>query len=273
MRGMTFAEVADRALRVRQRYAEIEQARYGRRWTAEEVALGFVGDVGDLAKLVLAAAGVREIPEHRGKLGHELADCLWSVLVLAHLYQIDLEREFVRTMDMLEEHLASPASDAVRSEMESASGFLCRSIDRIVGCLDGLEPDAATWRPPAPGANSLLGIAAHVLANAEENVLGVVAGQPVDRQREGELADDQRSAEAVREQWRALRPRLHAALVGLTASEMESRRVHPRRGDMGVRDVLLVAVRHAAEHMGQAELTRDLLRAEMARSAPTEGGG
>ena len=75
MRGMTFAEVADRALRARQRYAEVEQARYGRRWTAEEVALGFVGDVGDLAKLVLAEAGVRQILDHRERLGHELADC------------------------------------------------------------------------------------------------------------------------------------------------------------------------------------------------------
>jgi hypothetical protein len=29
-----------------------------------EVALGFVGDVGDLAKLVLVEAGVRGIPDH-----------------------------------------------------------------------------------------------------------------------------------------------------------------------------------------------------------------
>ena len=160
----------------------------------------------------------------------------------------------------------------MRSETESASGFLCRSVDRIVGCLDGLDADAAGWRPPAPDANSLLGIAAHVLGNVEENILGVVAGQLVDRQREGEFADDHHSVEAVRERWRSLRPRVHAALVSLPASEMESRRMHPRRGELSVREVLLVAVRHAAEHMGQAELTRDLLRAEMARSAPTEGG-
>jgi NTP pyrophosphatase (non-canonical NTP hydrolase) len=108
MEGMTFAEVAERARRVRRRYAEVEQARYGRRWSAEEVALGFVGDVGDLAKLVLAAAGVREIPDHRARLAHELADCLWSVLVLAHLHGIDLERAFSRTMDELEEHLSTP---------------------------------------------------------------------------------------------------------------------------------------------------------------------
>jgi NTP pyrophosphatase (non-canonical NTP hydrolase) len=105
---MTFAEIADRALRIRQRYAEVERTRYGRRWNAEEVALGFVGDVGDLAKLVLAEAGVRGIPNHREKLAHELADCLWSVLVLARLYEIDLEREFIKTMEGLAERLATP---------------------------------------------------------------------------------------------------------------------------------------------------------------------
>jgi NTP pyrophosphatase (non-canonical NTP hydrolase) len=94
-------------MEVRRRYAELEQARYGRSWTAEEVALGFVGDVGDLAKLVLAEAGVRRIPDHREKLAHELADCLWSVLVLARLYGIDLERAFLSTLQDLETHLAA----------------------------------------------------------------------------------------------------------------------------------------------------------------------
>lgn len=94
-------------MEVRRRYADVEQQRYGRSWTAEEVALGFVGDVGDLAKLVLAEAGVRRIPGHREKLAHELADCLWSVVVLARLYSVDLEREFLSTMRDLDAHLAA----------------------------------------------------------------------------------------------------------------------------------------------------------------------
>ena len=94
-----------RARAVRIRYAAVELDRYGRGWTREEIALGFMGDVGDLAKLIQAAEGARAISDAHAKLGHELADCLWSVIVLAEAYGIDLEAAFTRTMDELEAHL------------------------------------------------------------------------------------------------------------------------------------------------------------------------
>jgi NTP pyrophosphatase (non-canonical NTP hydrolase) len=102
---MEFRQLEERALEIRRQYADLERERYGRPWTQEEVALGFVGDVGDLAKLVQAAAGIRAIPDARARLAHELADCLWSVLVLADAYGIDLEGAFLETMDALERHL------------------------------------------------------------------------------------------------------------------------------------------------------------------------
>jgi len=95
-----------RAARVREAYAELERRNYGRAWTNQEVVLGLVGDVGDLAKLVMAMEGMHSIPDARQKLAHELADCLWSILVLSHLYDIDLEAAFHQTMDQLEEHIA-----------------------------------------------------------------------------------------------------------------------------------------------------------------------
>ena len=103
---MEFSEMAARAVRVRERYAAYEVARYGRAWTAQEVALGLVGDVGDLMKLVQARSGVRDIPEAEAKLAHELADCLWSVMVLAQMHGVDLEAAFGRTTDELEAQLA-----------------------------------------------------------------------------------------------------------------------------------------------------------------------
>ncbi len=83
-----------------------EQATYGRTWTDEEIALGFVGDVGDVMKLVQARNGVRDIPDGETGLAHELADCLWCVLVLSRTYHIDLERAFSEMMDNLERSLA-----------------------------------------------------------------------------------------------------------------------------------------------------------------------
>ena len=104
---MEFGDLVRRAMEVRMQYANLEQATYGRTWAREEVALGFVGDVGDLMKLILAKNGVRAIPDAEQKLTHELADCLWSVLVLSQMYGIDLEHAFLQTMDDLELHIAS----------------------------------------------------------------------------------------------------------------------------------------------------------------------
>ena len=94
-----------RALEVRAQYAELERERYGRAWTAEEIALGFVGDVGDLVKLVQGKAGVRARDSLDEALAHELADCLWSVLVLADTYRVDLAAAFDTTMRALSEAL------------------------------------------------------------------------------------------------------------------------------------------------------------------------
>lgn len=94
-------------MQIRGQYEEKEKQQYGSGWTSEEVALGFVGDVGDLVKLIMAANGRRNIVNSKQKLEHELSDCLWSVIVLSRLHDIDLERSFLRTMDELEEHLSA----------------------------------------------------------------------------------------------------------------------------------------------------------------------
>ena len=108
----SFNAMADRAWRVRALYGQAEARRYGRAWTREEVALGFVGDVGDLMKLVQAAEGVRAIPDASAKLAHELADCLWSVMTLARMYEVDLEAAFETTMDELEAGLSARAGQS-----------------------------------------------------------------------------------------------------------------------------------------------------------------
>ncbi len=104
---MEFQKIIDRAMHVRWQYEAKEKQQYGSAWTSEEVALGFVGDVGDLAKLIMAENGRRNIANSKEKLEHELSDCLWSVIVLSRLHDIDLESSFMRTMDELEEHLSA----------------------------------------------------------------------------------------------------------------------------------------------------------------------
>jgi hypothetical protein len=99
---MEFQQLVERALQIRAQYSELEQSRYGRSWENDEIALGFVGDVGDLAKLVIAHNGVRNIPDAHERLAHELSDCLWSIIVLSHNYGFDLEAIFLENLDALE---------------------------------------------------------------------------------------------------------------------------------------------------------------------------
>jgi NTP pyrophosphatase (non-canonical NTP hydrolase) len=104
---MELSEMQALARRVRSKYAAMETARYGREWTDEEIMLGFLGDVGDLAKLVQGKAGVRPRDDLDEALAHELADCLWCVFTLADSYGVDLEAAFTSTMSELDGILAA----------------------------------------------------------------------------------------------------------------------------------------------------------------------
>ncbi len=104
---MNFKELSERAAEIRKQYHDFELSQYGRSWTEAEIALGFVGDVGDLMKFVQAKNGVRSIADIDKQLAHELADCLWSLFTLADAYHVDLEQAFITTMDEIEQHLSS----------------------------------------------------------------------------------------------------------------------------------------------------------------------
>jgi NTP pyrophosphatase (non-canonical NTP hydrolase) len=105
--GMDLEELRERALAVARLYDGYNAAAGREPWGTGDYALGFVGDVGDLAKLVMAAEGRRDdVDGTRERLGHELADCLWSVLVLADRCGVDLEGAFVGMTGELTEHLA-----------------------------------------------------------------------------------------------------------------------------------------------------------------------
>jgi len=146
-------------------------------------------------------------------------------------------------------------------EIDTYRRYIFSSLDRLVGCLSDLDDRGLNWRPPAENANSLYTLAVHTLANAEENLLGVLCGQTMGRDREAEFAARGAAPRDVEERWRELRGCLARALAELPQTRLEEQIQHPRRGPVTGREVLLVVARHCAEHLGQAELTRDLLEA------------
>ena len=102
---MEFQKIVHRALDLRRQYEIKETELYGSPYTSLEIAQGFAGDVNNLTKLVMAEHGQREIANSKEKLEAQLAHCLWSVVVLAQMHNINLENSFMEAMDRLENHL------------------------------------------------------------------------------------------------------------------------------------------------------------------------
>jgi len=99
---MNFDELQNRAVEIRDKYDVLNQEKRGVVWNEQQLMAGFVGDVGDLSKIIMAKHGLRAMDDVDEKLAHELSDCLWSVLVLASKYNINLPKEFMKTMDHLD---------------------------------------------------------------------------------------------------------------------------------------------------------------------------
>ncbi len=96
-----------RAKAIREKYDVANKEMYGVVWSAEQVMEGLVGDIGDLMKLVMAKQGYRQLGDKdiNKELAHEISDCLWAIFVLASKYNIDIESEFMNSMDKLDERI------------------------------------------------------------------------------------------------------------------------------------------------------------------------
>jgi uncharacterized damage-inducible protein DinB len=143
--------------------------------------------------------------------------------------------------------------------------YITSSIDQLIATLDELDAREIN-RSPVTNANSLYALATHTLGTTAENLLEVLCGEPVHRQREAEFAAQGDSPDALRTQWQGLRAQIQPRLEELDDNALDQVRQHPRRGQITGRDVLIVVARHCAEHMGQAFLTRDLILAQRAKT-------
>jgi len=104
---MQFQQLLKRALEIRKQYETFEKKTKGRSWSRSDIMEGFIGDMGDLMKLIMVKEGKRGDPKGVDeKLAHELSDCLWSIMVLSKKYDVNLEKSFLETMDYLEERLS-----------------------------------------------------------------------------------------------------------------------------------------------------------------------
>ena len=149
-------------------------------------------------------------------------------------------------------------------EIEVLWQFITGSVDRLVECLDGLQADELNWSP-LKNANSLYVLATHMMGNIEQNVQGGICDEPIQRDRDAEFRAKGSSADAIKRRWRELRDRISDCLEDAPDTRLDRKKEHPGRGLITGRERLIIVARHAAEHLGHAELTRDLLKARSDR--------
>lgn len=143
--------------------------------------------------------------------------------------------------------------------------FLRRAFDGMLGVLEELGDDLGNTAPALPGANSPYAIAYHCVAVADYWLGHVVAGRRVDRDRPSEFTA-KGDVRHLRREVEALFARLEADLREALPSG-SPRNAPPAEFEgpdrpLSVRGVQLHVLEELAQHHGQVQITRDLLRAE-----------
>jgi len=153
-------------------------------------------------------------------------------------------------------------------EIESFRVRFGYEFDRLLETIAGLDDEAVNWKPSAPGSNSLLVLVTHAIASAEDHVVRTAAGKTVVRNRDAEFAS-KGGAGHLAARAAEVRRRIDEALAGLEG-RLEEERDPPFSTWPGpratVRDRLINSVAHTAEHVGHAQLTRDLYAGRNAKA-------
>jgi len=128
----------------------------------------------------------------------------------------------------------------------------------IEKALDGLTPAALDWTPQ-PGMNSI-GVMVFHLTGAERFLIGeVIAGDNSNRDREAEFKVQGMEMNELVKRLDDNRAYISGILARLTLADLETRRMFRNQREVTVSWVLGHALKHTATHMGQIQLTRELL--------------
>ncbi len=146
--------------------------------------------------------------------------------------------------------------------------YVDTALDAMVQILSELGDDLANARPDLPAANSPYAILTHCLGVMEYWGGHVVAGRPNHRDRDAEF----RATGAVSDLLERVRTARAQLAADATAADPAAppRNPPPYDRDLGSSTqgaVLLHIYEELAQHCGQLELTRDVLRSQS--SSPT----
>lgn len=165
-------------------------------------------------------------------------------------------------------------------EAELYNRYICDAVDNILATHEGLNVEELNWRPIEGETSSLYILGVHIIGNVRQGVVTVLGESEADaRVRDlefsavaGSLEPDHAGwihhhgqppagwmNESVIEYWTRLRGEVNDVFATLTEEQLERVYAHPRRGNVSGRELCLIMAVHANEHVGHAELTRQLI--------------
>lgn len=160
----------------------------------------------------------------------------------------------------------------MQAEIETYAAELRWILEQIVVVLDGLSAAQLNWRPATGAANSAWAIASHVVGSTRIYALGFGCGRPVERHRAQEFAAAGNDPAELIAAVRRLSGELETTLAALAPSALDRRTLPPPElwgtgvpREISGRDALVESIRHAALHLGELRLTRDLALAHAPR--------
>ena len=148
-------------------------------------------------------------------------------------------------------------------EVDAVASYVDRAVEAMADIVGDLGDELANTRPGPPGANSPYAILRHCLGVMEFWAGQVVAGRPVDRDREAEFRASGPAADLIAAAQQAQR-RFRADIVTADPTA-RPRATDPSMGQDELEFVsqghsLLHVMEEVCQHLGQMEITRDLLR-------------
>ncbi len=158
------------------------------------------------------------------------------------------------------------------SETATYSQELRWILDQMAKIVSEYPSGRLDWSPATGTANSAYAITTHVVSSTRVYVLGFGCGWEVGRDREAEFAAAGDEPRDLITAARDLAEEVESGLAALDPPALERRLLPPRHlwgvttepREISARDAIVMSIRHAALHLGELRLTRDLAERDRA---------
>lgn len=146
-----------------------------------------------------------------------------------------------------------------KQEIDICWDSITRIVDELISCLNATSNENLN-RNPYRNGNSLFVIATHTLGNIRQNILGNICDKTIIRDRDSEFLSSGNSSDGIIRNWTLLKDQIPGCLKRIPDSHLDIEKEPAGRGNILGHETLFFVAQHAAEHLGQAQITSELIQ-------------